>query len=161
MKTEPKWGQRGEIYVVIQMVLIALIFFIPLLGPQFISWPEPLDVIGSGVGIILILIGGSITLSGLITLGRNVTAVPYPKEDASMVDGGAYRIVRHPIYCGIIFGSLGWALLLNSLIALLFVVFLFILFDLKSRPEEKWLREKYPEYADYQERVRKLIPYLY
>lgn len=161
MKTEPKWGQRGEIYVVIQMVLIALIFFIPLLGPEFISWPEPLDVIASGVGIILILIGGSITLSGLITLGRNVTAVPYPKEDASMVDGGAYRIVRHPIYCGIIFGSLGWSLLLNSLIALLFAVFLFILFDLKSRTEEKWLREKYPEYADYQERVRKLIPYLY
>jgi protein-S-isoprenylcysteine O-methyltransferase Ste14 len=161
MKTEPRWGQRGEIYVVVQLILLALIFFIPLLGTQLLKWPGPWNMIGAGIGFVLILIGGSIALSGVITLGRNLTAVPYPKEDASMVDSGAYRIVRHPIYSGIICGSLGWALLLNSLIALLLVVFLFILFDLKSRPEEEWLGEKYPEYADYQKRVRRLIPYLY
>ncbi|NER03929.1 MAG: isoprenylcysteine carboxylmethyltransferase family protein, partial [Okeania sp. SIO3C4] len=33
--------------------------------------------------------------------------------------------------------------------------------DLKERREETWLSEKYPEYSDYQQRVKKLIPRIY
>jgi len=40
-------------------------------------------------------------------------------------------------------------------------VALFIFFDLKSRREERWLREAYPEYGDYQKRVKKLVPWVY
>ena len=38
---------------------------------------------------------------------------------------------------------------------------LLLFFDLKSRREEQWLRERYPGYDSYQRRVRKLIPWLY
>jgi protein-S-isoprenylcysteine O-methyltransferase Ste14 len=31
----------------------------------------------------------------------------------------------------------------------------------KSRREERWLCEKYPDYAAYQARVHKLIPLIY
>jgi protein-S-isoprenylcysteine O-methyltransferase Ste14 len=31
----------------------------------------------------------------------------------------------------------------------------------KSRHEEQWLSAKFPAYAAYQKRVRKLIPYIY
>jgi protein-S-isoprenylcysteine O-methyltransferase Ste14 len=34
-------------------------------------------------------------------------------------------------------------------------------FDLKSRREEVWLRERYADYASYSSRVRKLIPFVY
>ena len=34
-------------------------------------------------------------------------------------------------------------------------------FDIKSRREEVWLAEHFPEYAAYQRRVRKLIPFIY
>jgi protein-S-isoprenylcysteine O-methyltransferase Ste14 len=36
-----------------------------------------------------------------------------------------------------------------------------VLLEVKSRREERWLREKFPEYAAYQRRVRRLIPFLY
>jgi protein-S-isoprenylcysteine O-methyltransferase Ste14 len=156
-----KFGRRGEWYVVVQFLLFGLIFFAPLLLPTPFSWPAPLDVIGVGLGILLALIGGTIALAGLLSLGRNLAAVPYPREDAVMVERGAYRLVRHPIYSGIIFGAFGWAFFHNSLLTLLLALVLFLFFDVKSRREERWLCEKYPDYAAYQARVHKLIPLIY
>jgi len=161
MKTKPKWGERGEWYVVIQFLLFVLIFLVPLLAPKLVEWPSPWDMIGMGLGVVLGLTGVLIALFGVLSLGQSLTAVPYPKEDAVLVESGAFRIVRHPIYSGIILGSLGWGLLTNSLLALLLSAVLFIFFDVKSRREELWLCEKYSNYPDYQARVRKLIPFIY
>jgi protein-S-isoprenylcysteine O-methyltransferase Ste14 len=107
------------------------------------------------------MFGAFTALAGVLSLGQNLTAVPYPKEDAVMVESGAFRFVRHPIYCGIIFGALGWGFINNSLLALLLALALFLLFDKKSRREEQWLTEKYANYTAYQARVRKLIPLIY
>jgi protein-S-isoprenylcysteine O-methyltransferase Ste14 len=161
MNEKRKWGQSGEWYVVFQFVLFALIFFAPLLTPDLIKWTDPWDSIGLVLGAGLSLIGGLMALAGVLSLGRNLTAVPYPKEDAVLVESGAFRFVRHPIYCGIIFGALGWGFLNNSLLTLLFALVLFIFFDVKSRREEVWLSNKYSNYAAYQLRVRKLIPLIY
>jgi protein-S-isoprenylcysteine O-methyltransferase Ste14 len=161
MKNKTGWGQRGEWYVVIQFLLFILIFLVPLVIPKLVEWPEPWDVIGLGLGIILLGLGGLLAMAGVLSLGENLTAVPYPKEKATLVESGAYRYVRHPIYSGILVGSLGWGLLTNSLLALLFTLVLFLLFDVKSRREEQWLAEKYANYTAYQARVRKLIPLIY
>jgi len=161
MRTKSKFGQRGEWYVAFQILLFALIFFTPFLGPKTLDWPKPWDMIGIGLGIVLILIGALTALAGVLSLGRNLTAVPYPKEDAVLVESGAFRFVRHPIYSGIIMGSFGWGFLNNSLLTLLLALILFVFFDIKSRREEKWLSEKYSDYTKYQARVRKLIPLIY
>ena len=34
-------------------------------------------------------------------------------------------------------------------------------FDIKSRREERWLMARFPAYASYRKRVRKLIPLIY
>jgi hypothetical protein len=104
--------------------------------------------------------GEEVALTGFYE-GEKFEAVPFPKEKATLVESGAYRYVRHPIYSGILVGSLGWGLLTNSLLALLFTLALFLLFDVKSRREEQWLTEKYANYTAYQARVRKLIPLIY
>jgi len=161
MKAEFRWGQRGEWYVAIQFLLFALIFFIPLVGQKLVEWPSPWDMIGLGLGVVLGLVGALTALAGVLNLGQNLTAVPYPKEDAVLVESGVFRFVRHPIYSGIILGSLGWGLLTNSLLALLLTLILFVFFDVKSRREEQWLSEKYTDYTAYQARVRKLIPLIY
>ena len=161
MKEKPRWGQRGEWYVAIQFLLFVLIFFVPLLAPNLVEWPNPWATIGVGLGVVLGLIGALTALAGVLSLGQNLTAVPYPKEDASLVESGIFRFVRHPIYSGIILSSLGWGLLSNSLLTLLLALVLFIFFDVKSRREEQWLSEKYADYTTYQTRVRKLIPLIY
>ncbi len=161
MNTNKKWGQRGEWYVVVQFILFGLIFFAPLVIPTMIPWPAPLDTIGVIIGGMLAVFGGFMAVAGVLNLGKNLTAVPHPKDDAVFVAHGAYRLVRHPIYSGLIFGAVGWAFWQNSLLTLLLSLVLLLFFDIKSRREEKWLVEKYPAYPDYQRRVRKLIPLVY
>ena len=34
-------------------------------------------------------------------------------------------------------------------------------FDAKARREEKWLREKFSEYGEYESRVKRFIPRIY
>ena len=81
--------------------------------------------------------------------------------ERTLVQRGAYGIVRHPIYSGLITGAFGWALLNTSVVTLIYASVLLVFFDIKSRREERWLARKFPEYAAYQRRVRKLIPFVY
>ncbi len=161
MNNEQQWGDRGEWYVVVQFILFGIIFLIPFLGPPLGRWPGPWDVGGVVVGLVLGGIGLLFAAAGLIHLGRNLTAVPHPKEDAQFVDGGIYGLVRHPIYFGIISATFGWGLIMNNVLVLLMGFVLFLFFDLKTRREEKWLAVKFTEYREYQRQVRKLIPLIY
>ncbi|MCP4418933.1 MAG: isoprenylcysteine carboxylmethyltransferase family protein [Chloroflexi bacterium] len=162
MEKQPWWkGKKGEWYVVIQFVLFGLITFGPPTLPSLPTLDAPWITIRQGAGLLFGAAGGLLAFAGLFNLGSNLTAVPHPKENANMVEHGTYRWVRHPIYCGLILGALGLALLRGGLLSLLYAFILFIFFDIKSRKEEVWLRKKYVDYAAYQQRVRKLIPFIY
>lgn len=152
---------RGEWYVVIQFFIFALIALGPRNLPGSDGWPAPWDTVGIILGLLFGFLGGLLGLAGLLSLGTNITAVPHPKEDAEMVQSGAYKIVRHPIYSGIILAAIGFAFVVNGTLTFLYVLILFIFFDVKSRREEQWLAEKYSNYADYKKRVHKLIPFIY
>jgi protein-S-isoprenylcysteine O-methyltransferase Ste14 len=78
-----------------------------------------------------------------------------------MADEGVYGIVRHPMYGGVTLAALGWSLFALSPLGVLLSMGLFAFFDRKAAQEEIWLAEKYPGYADYKQRVKKLIPFVY
>ena len=160
----PPWwrGARGEWYVVIQGVLFALLAFGPRSLPGLPAWPPAVSRGAAAGGAVLVTAGSLLALAGGLRLGpRNLTPLPYPKEGASLVEAGPYRLVRHPIYSGILCAALGWGLWMHAWLTLGFAALLFLLFDLKSRREERWLCERFPGYDDYQRRVRRLIPFLY
>jgi len=46
-------------------------------------------------------------------------------------------------------------------LTLAYAALLSVLFDAKARREERWLVEKFPSHADYQRRVRTLVPFVY
>lgn len=148
-------GKRGEGWFVLQMVLFALIFF----APQATCFACPPWL--RGVGLVILAVGGVLGTWGMVALGRNLTPFPKPVEGGTLVTHGPYRVVRHPIYAGLILGTLGWALFRANLLGLALAVLLFVFFDLKSRREEQWLRQTYPGYAEYQARVKKLVPWIY
>ena len=162
MSQTPWWkGTHGEWYVVIQFVLFALVALGPRAWPGWPSWVAPFSWLGWITGVLVGGLGGLLVLSGVFGLGSSLTAVPYPKDDATLVMTGPYRFVRHPIYAGLILAALGWALLRNGWLTLVYALILFIFFDIKSRREEQWLGQKYPDYAAYRQCVHKLIPFIY
>lgn len=148
-------GKRGEGWFILQMALFAVIFFAPqgtcAACPAWLPW----------LGLAILAAGGLFGTWGMAALGRNLTPFPKPIEGGELVTHGPYRLVRHPIYAGLIFGTLGWALFRGSLVGLALAVLLFLFFDLKSRREEQWLAAAYPDYAAYQKRVKKLAPWVY
>ena len=112
-------------------------------------------------GAVLIVVGAGVALAGALALGRNLTPFPKPTERAQLVQHGIYALIRHPLYTSVISVSVGWALVWQSWPVLLVAVALIPFFHAKARHEERWLREKFPEYADYERRVRRFLPWLY
>jgi protein-S-isoprenylcysteine O-methyltransferase Ste14 len=158
----PWWkGARGEWYVVIQLALFVLVLLGPANAPGWLPWTAPFTWIGTLAGGALMLCGAALAFAGIFRLGANLTPLPYPKDDSTLVESGPYALVRHPIYSGLILGAFGWALWVHGWLTLDYALFLFVFFDLKSRREEGWLGEKFPGYAAYRQRVRKLLPWIY
>ncbi len=151
--------ERGAWYVVIQGILIGLLLF----GPQGIplASSEPLVTILQSCGIALGLSACLIMVIAVINLGKNLTPLPCPKDDAVLIQTGLYRFVRHPIYFGVILAAIAWVLIFPYIYILIYAIGLFFLFDIKARREEVWLVERFPTYQDYQGRVKKLIPSIY
>jgi protein-S-isoprenylcysteine O-methyltransferase Ste14 len=161
-RAESWWaGDRGQGYVVIQLLLIALVLFGPRTWPGLPAWPATVLPIALPAGIALIVLGVGLMVSGIIALGRNLAAVPRPKQGATLVERGPYRLVRHPMYTGAILIAFGWALAVAGTFTLVYAGLIVGFLVLKIRREERWLREELTGYSDYQRRVRRLIPFVY
>jgi len=162
MARQPWWrNSRGEWFVIIQVFLVALVALAPGLDPVRLDLPGGGRAMGIVIGVALGVLGLAVVLSGFVALGSNLTPLPHPKDDATLVQTGIYALVRHPLYSGVVIGAVGWALINVSLLTLLLAVVLFVFFDIKSRREERWLVHKFPEYAAYRQHVHKLIPFVY
>jgi protein-S-isoprenylcysteine O-methyltransferase Ste14 len=145
---------RGGAWVVIQFALMLAVI---ILGVVFRGdWKRNNLITNTGAG--LLTLGGVFGISGVIALGRNRTAYPRPRADATLIQGGIYAHVRHPLYTSVMLVSLGWAVICQSWPALLAAVALIPSLAAKARREEAWLREKFPGYADYARRVPRFLP---
>ena len=151
-------GERGEAWVGAQAVLLLLAAAATFAGPRL---PDRLRRAGRVLGLAALGSGGLLFLAGLGSLGRHLTPLPRPRDDAALVRTGAYRVVRHPIYSGGVLAAFGWALVRGRWLGLAGAIGLLLFFDAKASREEIWLSERFPEYPAYRRAVRKLIPGLY
>jgi protein-S-isoprenylcysteine O-methyltransferase Ste14 len=154
----PELGSRGEGWVLLQTLLFFVIGGCGFIG---VYWPSPAESYLVVLGILLVVVGLAVIVVGALTLGRSFTQLPRPRSSGRLHQHGIYRLVRHPIYGGVMLLALGWAFA-DAPLALVPIALLALVFDLKSRREEAWLRERYPEYAAYAERTRsRFIPFVY
>ena len=157
----PALGPRGEGWVAAQLILFALIAAAGLRDTAGRAPGEPWVSVASAAGLAAIAAGGFVAARGAWDLRSSLSPFPRPVAGASLVETGAYRFIRHPIYSGLVLGAIGWGFLTASILAIAGAALLFLLFDGKSRREEVWLADEYPGYRAYRQRTRRLIPGLY
>ncbi|MEY3869485.1 MAG: methyltransferase family protein [Microcoleaceae cyanobacterium] len=155
-------GKRGEFLVFLQGVFILGFFLIPVYKIPVLTLDKPLGLELKWIMVGFLGLGSAILfIKGLIDLGKSLTPLPYPREDGELVTTGVYQLVRHPVYSGVILGCLGMTIFWESVSHLILTVLLLIFFDIKARKEEVFLMEKYVDYGEYRQRVKKLIPGIY
>ena len=154
----PDLGQRGEGWVVLQVVLLGAIVGAGFVGPP---WSGPSQVVGAIAGVTLITVGVGLVSAGILRLRRQLTAYPRPVPGGRLIEDGVFGLVRHPMYGGGMIAALGWGLAMASPMAVAGAFVLGAFFDLKSRREEAWVGEQFVGYATYRRRTRRLIPWLY
>jgi protein-S-isoprenylcysteine O-methyltransferase Ste14 len=80
----------------------------------------------------------------------------------SVITTGPYRLVRHPMYAGVIPYFLGVPLLLGSWLGLALVPLLIVVLGIRTVLEERTLRAELEGYNDYAAEVRyRLVPYIW
>jgi protein-S-isoprenylcysteine O-methyltransferase Ste14 len=83
------------------------------------------------------------------------------KDTHKIVQDGAYHLVRHPIYTGLIAAAASHAVLIGQLANLAGAVLIAIGFSLKARFEERFLARELGSaaYAEYARRTPMLVPF--
>jgi len=142
--------EKGKKLVFIQFALIILL----ALFPDSAKVDPRLSIVGT----VLLAIGLAALIAGFMALGKSLTANPVPNQDGVLVTKGIYRIVRHPIYVGLLGITLG--LVISSGVWAQIIVWLALaaLLVYKMRWEEVLLTAKYKGYAEYMTKVPAIIP---
>jgi len=110
------------------------------------------------IGTILVLLGLLFAGWARIHLGGNWSGTVTVKENHTLVTGGPYHFVRHPIYTGLLLALIGTALAIGAAYGFIATGLILIGFVIKLEVEEARMRDTFPEYADYSRHTARLIP---
>jgi len=156
---EDQTGRQGRLFVGVQIIWFVTIAIA-------LAWDGSLpDGAGDGfriLGVLLGIYGAGQVLVSSRRLGPALTVVPEPTDEGVLVQGGPYRLVRHPMYGGVTLFILGTSMVLDSVAGALLSLGLFPFFYMKSKYEEQVLRIRYSDYRAYRDLVRRrFIPFLF
>ena len=111
--------------------------------------------------VIVALAGFGISIAGVISFRRARTTINpmKPETTSSLVCSGIYGVTRNPMYVGVLFVLVAWAVFLSSAWALLGpLVFVLYMNRLQIAPEERVLSDMFgTDYAAYKSRVRRWL----
>jgi isoprenylcysteine carboxyl methyltransferase (ICMT) family protein YpbQ len=141
-----------------------IVFMIPAFA--LLMWPR--NAIGpfgrilfhsNPLGLALVFAGAAIAGLARLELGANWSSHPRIRAAHTLSTSGPYRVVRHPIYSGLLLSFLGSAIVLGQLRGYLGFAIAFLTWLLKSRVEDRMLAERFgPEFIAYRRHTKGLIP---
>ncbi len=118
------------------------------------------SVVLEAIGAVVFASGLALAIWARIHLGRNWGMPMTEKAEPELITSGPYRIVRHPIYLGLLLGVLGTALA-TDLIGLIIVAVLGGYFYYSASVEERNLTATFPTaYPAYRAATKMLIPFV-
>ena len=150
------WSRELRIRVVIVAVAIVLARLGALRSHRVSSNPWL-----AAIGLALFALGLGFAIWARLHIGRNWGTPMTQKDEPELVTSGPYRLVRHPIYSGILLASVGTAVALSWL-WLPVVALAGIYFVYSATVEERYLAEQFPEeYPAYRHSTKMLVPYVF
>ena len=153
-------GALGPVRGVLHFAGAVLIFLSPSLGPLD-DRLVPAVVEVAVAGWVLTVLGMLFAIWARVSLGRNWSGHVVLKHGQELISTGAYAIVRHPIYTGLLVALAGTALYDGQWRGLAGVACFSLAFWLKARSEEELLEREFgDEYRAYRTRTPMLIPNL-
>ena len=112
-------------------------------------------------GVVLCVAGLAFCIWARFTLGRNWSGVVTLKGGHELITSGPYALVRHPIYTGLLTMVVATVIVLGHVAGIIAMPFVFVSLWIKLRHEEKLMLQQFPnEYPAYQQRVKRIIPFI-
>lgn len=150
-----RWGHEARIRVAI-LVLVILLVRLGALHSHGVSSDPPREA----AGLTLFAAGLLFAVRARVHIGRNWGTPMTQKIEPELVTSGPYRLVRHPIYSGILAGGVGTAVALSwwwlVAVALGGVYFIY-----SATVEERFLAEQFPDsYPAYKRSTKMLVPFI-
>lgn len=145
-------GTTGWLFVVAQAVLLVAI----VITPSAEAWERPIWLMT--VAGVLVVAGIVIAAIAALGLGAGLTASPVPNAAGELQTDGLYRLVRHPVYLGLILALTGAALRSGSAVTVALVIATIAFFTVKARWEERRLVDRYPDYPAYAAQTPRFVP---
>ena len=126
--------------------------------PRFL----PLNAPTLAIGLTISLLGLALAIWARRILGKHWSGRITIKVDHELIRTGPYRLIRHPIYTGILAMYTGTAIVSGSCLALLALAMALFAYARKIRLEEANLRTAFgPAYDSYSRESKALIPGLF
>jgi protein-S-isoprenylcysteine O-methyltransferase Ste14 len=103
-----------------------------------------------------IALGAILILPGLLI---RALASGHVRKNEALATSGPYAYTRNPLYLGSLLMGIGFAVAARSVwVGVALVVMFFAIYMPVIRDEEKFLRQKFPEFEEYMRRVPRMLP---
>lgn len=149
------WKYSGFLVVAVLVVVFAMVpghFHARII-------PSTFPILASGTA--LTALGLAFSVWARIILGRNWSATPTIKAGHELIVAGPYRLVRHPIYTGLLLAIFGTCLAHGRVSDLSVFLALTAVIIAKLRAEEALMLQQFPAaYPEYRRRTKVLIPFI-
>jgi len=158
--------QRESLFTRLPHLAAMIVAFILLLERRAHFGPLerrflPNSQTGIWIGIGVTACGMALAIWARSHLGANWSAAITILSSHSLVSTGPYARLRHPIYSGLLFAITGTALAQGEWRGLLALAIAFIVWSIKARKEESWLRDEFgAQFEEYSQRTGFLLPRL-
>ena len=153
---------RGNRWVLAAFGAIGLIAaYVPAYTDRLGLWTLDGDPV-RWLGVALFAAGGALRIWPVFVLGRRFSGLVAIQPGHRLVTTGAYRVIRHPSYLGLLVNSLGWALAFRSGVGLLLTALTIAPGAARIRAEERLLHSQFGSaHEAYRARTARLIPGIY